>query len=105
MPKHAIRCSMKPLAHAIGLVLMVAALPVAATPTYVITDLNTVPGGISSGAAINNAGQVAGYSCLNVDNIHTALWQPNGAMLDLGTLPGGGNSFAYAINNAGQVVG
>ena len=56
MPKHAIRCLMKPLAHAIGLVLMVAALPVAATPTYVVTDLNTVPGGLSSGAAINNAG-------------------------------------------------
>ena len=73
--------------------------------SYVITELNTVAGGLSSGAAINNEGQVAGYSGINVDNLHAALWQPNGAMLDLGTLPSGGNSFAYAINNFGQVVG
>jgi probable HAF family extracellular repeat protein len=32
------------------------------------------------------------------------LWQ-NGVMTDLGTLPGDASSFAYAINDLGQVVG
>lgn len=103
MPKHAIRCSMKPLAHAIGLALMVTALPVAATPTYVITDMNTLGGASSSGNAINNAGQVAGESSLPTNDTHAFLWQ-NGAMQNLGTL-GGASSNAKAINDGGQVVG
>ena len=33
------------------------------------------------------------------------LWTESGGMQDLGTLPGGSYSQAYAINNLGQVVG
>jgi probable HAF family extracellular repeat protein len=35
---------------------------------------------------------------------HAFLWQ-NGTTTDLGTLPGDTSSFAYAINDTGQVVG
>jgi probable HAF family extracellular repeat protein len=55
--------------------------------------------------AINNQGQVAGFSDLPGDaTTHAFLWE-HGAMTDLGTLPGDVNSFAYGINDAGQVVG
>jgi probable HAF family extracellular repeat protein len=56
---------------------------------------------------INDSGQVVGYAK------NTAVFgQPNKAVLfqsgmltDLGTLPGGTVSYAYAINNAGVIVG
>ncbi len=59
----------------------------------------------SYGWAINNAGQVVGYSdyCPNyMPTQHAFLWS-NGKMTDLGTL--GGASAALALNNNGQVVG
>src|SRR2546421_1981763 len=58
--------------------------------------------------AINDAGQVAGATGVLLPNgtaaNHAVLWQ-NGAIIDLGTLPGGNGSYANGINNAGQVVG
>jgi probable HAF family extracellular repeat protein len=71
-----------------------------------ITDLGTLPGGDTSLAlAINDAGQIAGYSNLNNSpNFHAVLWE-SGKISDLGTLPGGTESWATGINAAGQVVG
>ncbi|MGQ9652412.1 MAG: PEP-CTERM sorting domain-containing protein [Phycisphaerae bacterium] len=72
----------------------------------IIRDLGTL-GGLHSGArAINDAGQVVGFShmpgqCCS----HAFLWTLEDGMVDLGTLPIGHSTEARGINNLGQVVG
>jgi probable HAF family extracellular repeat protein len=89
-------------------------------PDSTLTDLGTIginptPGYNSSIAnAINNNGQVVGYSnatildstgAISAYELHPFLWQ-GGSMIDLGILPGGiGNSMANAINDNGLVLG
>src|SRR5581483_9272932 len=86
------------------------AVPAAAPgqTAYVILDLGTLGGTLSSGFAINNAGQVAGESTTAGGATHAFRTAPNAAINpatdDLGTL-GGTNSSANAINTAGLVVG
>jgi len=73
----------------------------------VMIDIGTLPGGTRSAAlAINNLGEIVGYSNIGSDlyPIHAFLWK-NGVMNDLGTLPNGTNSGAYDINDLGQIVG
>jgi probable HAF family extracellular repeat protein len=53
---------------------------------------------------LNNRGQVVGRASLSSGETHAVLWD-QGQLIDLGTLPGGTYSEAYAINDAGQVVG
>lgn len=68
---------------------------------YTITDLGTLGGSDTRALGINNSGQVVGESAGRA-----FLWS-NGAMTNLGTLPGleDGFSWAYDINKSGQVVG
>jgi len=71
-----------------------------------VTDLGSL-GGVENNfaLAINNRGQVVGYSDLPGDStFHAFMWQ-NGIMSDLGTLPGDVFSMANAINDGDQVVG
>jgi probable HAF family extracellular repeat protein len=70
-----------------------------ATVRYVLTRLAE---GNGSATAINNKGQVVGYTFSSGD-LRAYIWT-NGTMRFLGSL-GGGSSFAYALNEAGQVVG
>ena len=54
---------------------------------------------VESQAAINERGQIAATG-----KGHAYLWE-NATRLDLGTLPGGDQSIAVAINDGGQIVG
>ena len=85
------------------------------TPDQGMQDLGTLPGLASTIAYdINNAGQVVGrafsanaqiFPPTDPEYLSRAfLWAPGQGMRDLGDL-GGGHSIAYAINDAGQVVG
>lgn len=76
----------------------------ASAVTFDIYELGTLGGTKTYANAINDSGQVTGYSYLSGDNMrHAFLGDVNG-LTDLGTL-GGDNSVGYGINNLGKVVG
>jgi probable HAF family extracellular repeat protein len=60
--------------------------------------------GGGSAAAINNNGEIVGYSSFGRNVIH-AFSYSNHTMTDLGALPGADFSMASAINSGGQIVG
>jgi probable HAF family extracellular repeat protein len=69
-----------------------------------INNASLFPGG-SDGTGINSSGQVCGYGWpANSTNTHAFLYSGT-RTTDLGTLVGGDESVAEAIDNAGQVVG
>jgi len=61
-------------------------------------------------AAINNRGEIAGFSDLPGDdpdhpNFHAFFWTSRGGIEDLGTLLGDTRSLAFGLNERSQVVG
>lgn len=75
----------------------------AASYQYLVTDLGTLSGPISSATNLNATAEVAGLSTLANSNYHAMFW--NGAPIDLGTVGSDTQSMAHAVNDAGVVVG
>jgi probable HAF family extracellular repeat protein len=77
-----------------------------------LTDLGTLPGGNNSSAgSISPNGLVVGFSengaidpLFGVPEVNGVLWK-HGQIIDLGTLEGGYESNAFAVNDRGQVAG
>ncbi len=63
------------------------------------------PGSGGAAVKLNDQGQAVGWSDTTGGNTHAVIWNQDGTVHDLGTLPGFDNSRAQAINNKGQVVG
>ena len=82
--------------------ILFAAVASAQAQSYTFIDL-----GVSSGTAVNNRGEVAGYFGTGFDNgtSNAFVWDRGSTTL-LGTLPGyPQQSAAMALNDHGQVVG
>lgn len=80
--------------------------PSAAAQTYTVTDLGTLRAGSARIHGINESGQAVGASGHpHGAETHAFFWQKQGGIRDLGTLPGGDYSSAFAINDSGVVVG
>lgn len=71
--------------------------------TNALIDIGTLGGTNSYGEAINDHGQVVGFSDIVGGGSH-AFSYANGVMTDIGTL-GGAQSVAYDVNNHGTIVG
>jgi probable HAF family extracellular repeat protein len=78
----------------------------------VMTDLGTLGGDSSSATALNDKGQIVGWSgttpgggALAFDPSARAFVWDSGQMVNLGGLPGGSISSAASINNNGVIVG
>lgn len=69
----------------------------------VLTDLGTLGGDNGDVSWMNDAGQIVGEADLTGSQTHDAFLWERDKMTDLGNL--GQTSFAFAINNRGQVVG
>ncbi|HEY2114053.1 MAG TPA: HAF repeat-containing protein [Candidatus Angelobacter sp.] len=73
---------------------------------YTVTDLGTLHAGSARIHGVNESGQAVGGSGRpHGAETHAFFWQKQGGIRDLGTLPGGDYSSAFAINDSGVVVG
>jgi len=75
------------------------------TPGVGVQDLGTLGGTRSEAYALNEQGQIVGYSTTATGARHAFLWTPGVGMQDLGVLAGGLASAARGINDRGEVVG
>lgn len=75
-------------------------------PDGTMSTLETLGGSIGRAWGMNSFGAVVGEAFLEGDQVcHAFVYDPGTKLTDLGTLPGGRNSVAYAINDEGVVVG
>ena len=69
-----------------------------------VINLGRLGGYVPVPSGINDKGQVVGSVPTSSGETHAFLYD-GGSLLDIGTRPGGGQSFAYQINNSGEAVG
>jgi len=78
----------------------------ASAQSYLVKNLGSFGGELSGATAINDLGQVAGYSAVvSGGHNHAFLWTTSGGMRDLRTLAGDSDSEATGLNNSSTVVG
>jgi len=70
-----------------------------------MTDLGTLGGTYGYATWLNDSGTVVGFATPQGDQALIAFLWKQGAISNLGTLPGNGCSGADAINSRGQIVG
>jgi probable HAF family extracellular repeat protein len=81
-----------------------AGVAAAQSPVYILRDLGTLPGDVSSVAwGINARGDVVGWS--GSSPCHAFLYRDGAGMVALPGLPGQTFTLARGINDAGRVVG
>jgi len=89
----------------IGMLLGASAPAGWSEPSFTITDLGAFTNSYSEARAINAAGHVVGAYRESSSSDFRAFLYRDGVWTNLGLLPGGWESFAYGLNNNGQVVG
>ena len=82
--------------------LALISMPACAMQQYAMTDLGTLGGPESRACGVNSLGQVVGYSRIGTTS-HAFLYTPGAGMVDL--TPDSVLSYAYGINDSGQIVG
>lgn len=75
------------------------------TNPVTVTPLGSLGGSGTAASDINDFGDVVGSSRNAAFDVRPFLWTAKKGMVDLGTLVGGVDGQADAINNAGQIVG
>ena len=77
------------------------------TENYGMSQLPMLGGDAGCARAINDKGQVVGWSLTAANEVHAFVWTSKNGIKDLGTLPGAvvQESVANNINYRGQVVG
>ena len=89
----------------VGILIFTINFPINSFGTNYINDLGTLDRGtVSTPSAINESGQVIGFSRISSGEQHAFVWDYLHRMQDLGTL-GGTFSIPRAINESGQVIG
>src|SRR5262245_64938678 len=95
---------MKCIVTLISAASLLAALAIAESPRYTVTDLGPVGGPPGSPHVITNNGLVGGAAAVNT-TMHAVLWH-KGLKMEIGTPGlGGPNSLAFGVNELGQAVG
>ncbi|MFZ5572853.1 MAG: choice-of-anchor U domain-containing protein [Thermodesulfobacteriota bacterium] len=72
-------------------------------PANPLVDRGVIIGERLKNLGINTAGQIGGHYLASSPNSHGFFY--NGALTDIGVLPGDNRSLAFAINDSGRVVG
>jgi len=92
-------------AIAVGLTLILTTLSNA--QSYTVTDLGYIGGTpkATNPEALNNNGQVIGYSYVNGSSIYNAFLFDGGPLIDLGALINNGFSIGTGINDFGDISG
>jgi len=70
-----------------------------------LQDIGSFGGGFTTPFAINDAGQIVGFSETDAHEFHAFIWDDTNGIQDIGTIPGGFDSFALDINELGHVIG